>query len=146
MKTPEQIIVAVSQAFGVKISDLMAIERGDVVISDARFAAMLLMREGRRSYIAIGKFFSRDHSTIIHGVNRAKELIDLDLDYRTKIGVARETSPDDVRQTAEQITTNRASMYVEYYDAFGTKCTVKGDIECVVAHILRVFGDGAVKA
>lgn len=45
-----------------------------------RFIAMLLISEHclNKSYPVIGEFFGFDHTSIIHGVKRAKQLLEID--------------------------------------------------------------------
>lgn len=54
-------------------------------ILPARFAIWHALRETGSTYAQIGRWFERDHSTIINGVRRAKEIMEHDHDYRAKV-------------------------------------------------------------
>lgn len=54
-------------------------------ILPARFAVWKALKDTGTSYAQIGRWFERDHSTIIHGARRATQLMEQDLDYRAKV-------------------------------------------------------------
>lgn len=54
-------------------------------ILPARFAIWHALRTTGATYAQIGRWFSRDHSTIINGVRRAEYLMGQDYDYRAKV-------------------------------------------------------------
>lgn len=54
-------------------------------ILPARFAVWKALKDTGTSYAQIGRWFERDHSTIIHGARRATQLMQDDLDYRDKV-------------------------------------------------------------
>ncbi len=67
------IIDRVSERFHVEISRLLGSRRTQD-ITWARQVAFYLARETTTlSFPAIGKYFNRDHSTIIHGCNAVRE-------------------------------------------------------------------------
>ena len=43
-------------------------------VAHARFAAYVALRDRGLSMPQIGRFFKRDHTTVLHGIRRAKEL------------------------------------------------------------------------
>ena len=51
----------------------------------ARFAVWTALHLRKTSYSQIGRWFERDHTTIIHGVNVAKRKMETDHDYKTKV-------------------------------------------------------------
>ena len=54
-------------------------------ILPARFAIWKALRDNGSTYAQIGRWFDRDHSTIINGVRRANEIMEYDHDYRAKV-------------------------------------------------------------
>lgn len=54
-------------------------------ILPARFAIWCALRDTGSTYTQIGRWFDRDHSTIINGVRRAHQIAEQDLDYRAKV-------------------------------------------------------------
>ena len=54
-------------------------------IMPARFGLYKALHLRGNSYSQIGRWFDRDHSTIIHGTRRADEIMQDDLDYRAKV-------------------------------------------------------------
>ena len=54
-------------------------------ILPARFAVWHALRSTGSTYAQIGRWFDRDHSTIINGVRRAEVFMEQDPDYRAKV-------------------------------------------------------------
>lgn len=54
-------------------------------ILPARFAIWAALRNTGSTYAQIGRWFGRDHSTIINGVRRANQIAEQDYDYRAKV-------------------------------------------------------------
>ena len=54
-------------------------------IIPARFAIWRALRDTGSTYAQIGRWFGRDHSTVINGVRRAHQIAEQDLDYRAKV-------------------------------------------------------------
>ena len=73
--TLKQILEAVSAASGYTIDELTG-PRRDSPLTKARFMAMGLIRQLRTDLglTAIGRAFKRDHTTVMHGLSRYKEL------------------------------------------------------------------------
>lgn len=84
------IIAAVAQAFGVTVMALKSQQRHRTV-AFARFAAFLMLREERHlSYSLIGRHLgNRDHSTVHHGVARARDFLIEDEDFAARYREAR---------------------------------------------------------
>jgi chromosomal replication initiation ATPase DnaA len=64
----------VSQATGVSVADILSPKRKQPI---AR-ARQLVMWEARRqgaSFSEIGRYLARDHTSVIHGVNRIEQLM-----------------------------------------------------------------------
>lgn len=71
--TMREIAMSVAEKYGLTLLDLMG-ESRLARIAHPRQEAMWLIRQGGRcSLPMIGRFFGRDHTTILHGV-RAHEL------------------------------------------------------------------------
>jgi len=68
--TPASIVAAVCDAFRVTHGDISSRQRGQH-IALARQVAIYLIRElTDYSFLRIGRYFGRDHSTVIHGYAR----------------------------------------------------------------------------
>ena len=73
---------AVSQVTGVG-TEMLHSPRRSKISTRPRQLAMYLMREFclARSLPEIGRFFGRDHTTVMHAAERAKELLDQDPEF-----------------------------------------------------------------
>jgi chromosomal replication initiator protein len=70
-----------ARAFGIPAADIRGSAR-HFKICRARWAAMLLMRRRGLSTTQIGnKIGKRDHTTVMHGLKRAEELMATDRDF-----------------------------------------------------------------
>jgi chromosomal replication initiation ATPase DnaA len=83
------ILNAVAEAFNVTLYGLLSPLR-DKVLSQARFAAMRLMREGGKSTTGVGKALKRDHTTAMHGLRQADKLLSTDREWANRYHDARE--------------------------------------------------------
>ena len=72
--TPDQILVAVANHYGLTVEDITGPRRARPLVT-ARHVAMYLIRHlTDYSYPSIGKVFGgRDHSTVISAVDKIKE-------------------------------------------------------------------------
>jgi chromosomal replication initiator protein len=84
--TPERILLAVSERFGVR-PESMAGKRRTQTIAVPRQIAMYLMRHlTEMSLVEIGRVFGgRDHSTVIHACRQVAERIQGDDSFRDKV-------------------------------------------------------------
>ena len=82
MVTPENVVKLISEHYGLRPADLTSkVRRRPVVF--ARHLAMFLMRENTTfSLDEIGKYFSRDHSSVIHAINKVKAEVKKDSSVR----------------------------------------------------------------
>ena len=87
------ILESVSQAFGVSVKDIKGTSRLDIHVKP-RQAAMLLYRDlTEMSYLGIARCLGRgDHSTIIYGERRARELCKRDALFSEKVVKAKATA------------------------------------------------------
>jgi len=84
--TPESIIKAVTEYFGVSEADILS-QRRNREIAQARQLAMYLIREQTQlSTTRIGDLFGgRDHTTVMHACEKIGELIDRDDEIRRAV-------------------------------------------------------------
>ena len=84
--TPERILAAVSERFGVRAESLVG-KRRTQAIAMPRQVAMYLMRHlTEMSLVEIGRVFGgRDHSTVIHACRQVAERIQADDAFRDKV-------------------------------------------------------------
>lgn len=86
----KEIISVVSEIFSVSENDIRS-ERRKHVLCCARFAVCFLSRElTTKSFPAIGTFIGgRDHTTVMHAVRRAEELLTSSPDFAEKLATCR---------------------------------------------------------
>lgn len=86
--TPEFIITVVAEHFGLKAEDLASNKRTKELVYP-RQIAMYLCREMTNTPLAlIGKCMGgRDHTTIIHGIDKVKETLDADETMRSTVDI-----------------------------------------------------------
>lgn len=65
----------VSEEYGLNPADLLASGRGCDEISHARFAAFDRAHKAGFSLGMIGKYYGRDHTTVLHGIRRHEEMM-----------------------------------------------------------------------
>jgi len=71
--TMRSITADVAKRHGLTVEDLRGPERRQAAVR-ARHEAMAIIRaQGRFSLPQIGKFFNRDHTTVIHALRRVEE-------------------------------------------------------------------------
>ncbi|NNG47142.1 MAG: chromosomal replication initiator protein DnaA, partial [Deltaproteobacteria bacterium] len=90
--SPDAILKAVSEHFGVKVSDLRS-DRKHKVVALPRQIAMFLMREmTKSSFPDIGqRFGGRDHSTVMYAVKMIEKKTKEDVSLRNSIETLRKT-------------------------------------------------------
>ena len=77
MIAPNRILECIAEKCAVDIHDITGLSRVQN-IREARFFFCLITRElTRMSYQSIGNYINRDHCTVLHGIKRANELIDI---------------------------------------------------------------------
>lgn len=69
------IVEATAVDHGVASGDIMARDRTTEVAMARQDAYHRIQATGRFSYPAIGRFFGRDHTTVLHGVRRHRDRI-----------------------------------------------------------------------
>jgi chromosomal replication initiator protein len=88
--TAEQIEAVVAEAFGVSVAELYSKKRQRRV-TDPRQVAMYLQRLLLDTpYTQIGRRFGgRDHSTVIHSIQKVEEQLSKDAEFRTRVNALR---------------------------------------------------------
>ncbi|MEM9166934.1 MAG: chromosomal replication initiator protein DnaA [Planctomycetota bacterium] len=107
--TVERIIEAVTQHFRVRTSDLQGRNRARSVTLPRQVAMYLAREHTRHSLQEIGGFFGgRDHTTVIHAINKITEELERDEPLRDsvavlerEIGVRRHTRRGELTRQAE---------------------------------------------
>jgi len=69
-----------AQAFDANTDAILNRRRGDIDTVTARHAVMYVLRGTGMSYPKIGGFLGRDHTTVMHGVNRFAHRLELEPD------------------------------------------------------------------
>lgn len=83
--TPENIVEATAKFYHLKIEDIMGIRRTKT-IALARQIAMYMMREILgHSHLKIAKFFEKDHTTVMHNINKIEKTVENDADFASEI-------------------------------------------------------------
>lgn len=84
MPINEAIIQRASELFSVHPRDLISSYRFNFIVR-ARFAMYLALRQRGWSYCKIGRLMKRNHSSVIHGVQRAEYMVEKDPDFAAKV-------------------------------------------------------------
>ena len=88
----KRVALAVSEQFNVQVIDIMGRSRTKQTVR-ARWAAMFICRQRGYSFPHIGRDLgSFDHTTVVNGVRRAKELMLSDAEFAANVSRAQETS------------------------------------------------------
>lgn len=80
----KEVILKAAQEFRVSYSDLAGRAR-DRRTCRARFALYKAFRLRGASYVQIARWLERDHSTVIHGVRVAEQIICEEPEYKDKV-------------------------------------------------------------
>jgi chromosomal replication initiation ATPase DnaA len=131
--SPDSVVTVVAAAFRVPLSALRSQKRGSDHVAFARHVAIHLLYDlTGMSYPQIGAFFSRDHSSTIHGDQVVKRRIDSDPAFgkmleKIKVRLMADVSPfepgtaqppADDRQAELDLISKRVS---EYQSRFGRR-------------------------
>lgn len=85
-----EIIKLCAEKHGVLVSDLLSEQRTNLVAHARQQAMWLIAKETSLSFTQIGRIFDRDHSTVIHAVQRENE----------RTGESVRSDPKEVRKMA----------------------------------------------
>ena len=83
--SPKEIISRVASSWGVESGELISARRHQAVTVPRQVAMYLIKSELNLPYSNIGKLFRRNHSTVIHSVNKIAAEITSDLSLRKRI-------------------------------------------------------------
>lgn len=72
---PDEVVAAVAATLVIKAADITGRGRTGVVFKARSIVCLILREVACMSYPAIGKYLGRDHSSVIHAVRSARELI-----------------------------------------------------------------------
>ena len=86
--TPEDIIKVVSEHFGVRPEDVTSKKRNSEFVLPRQIVMYLCRQLTDTSYVNIGKLLSKkDHTTIIHGVNKIIAELEINEDLKNKVDI-----------------------------------------------------------
>lgn len=74
--TPQKIIQAVAAQYGVKMEDILGKSQNQECVAPRQVAMYLCRKELRLAFAAIGRIFSRDHSTVMTSVKYIQQQVD----------------------------------------------------------------------
>ncbi len=80
--TPERIIESVARNYGISPKDILSGVRSREFTVPRQLAIYLTREICLYSTTRIGEFFGRDHSTVMHSIKKAREMIDESLTFR----------------------------------------------------------------
>src|SRR6185503_2482444 len=79
------VIAVVSQRLGVSALEILAKRRGQKVMMARHIAIYVLKNVSLLSYPDIGRRFRRDHTTILHSVQKVERLLETDHELRSSV-------------------------------------------------------------
>ncbi len=88
--TPKHIVKKTAKFFNLKMEDLLSSSRRSEIVKPRQIAIFLMRKEGNLSYPAIGDFFKKDHSTIMHSYNKIKDSVRRDESLMREINAVRD--------------------------------------------------------
>jgi chromosomal replication initiator protein len=89
--TPSQVIETVSKYFNISLQELVSASRNKELVVPRQVAMYLIRQETDASLPEIGGLLGgRDHSTVIHGVERVKERLESEDQLRRDVMSVRE--------------------------------------------------------
>jgi chromosomal replication initiator protein len=86
--TPEIIIGTVAEHFGLKVEDITSTKRNKEVVYPRQIAMYLCRELTATPLTVIGKVMGgRDHTTVMHGIDKVKETLDNDATVRSTVEI-----------------------------------------------------------
>lgn len=76
--TPDRILEATSAYFGIRRNDILSKSQAKECAFPRKLAMFLCRKELKLPYLAIGKFFDRDHSTVMSSIKLIEKSLDED--------------------------------------------------------------------
>ena len=83
--TPERIIEAVSQKYGVSVSDIKSRKRTQKIASARHITVYIIKKLTNMESTKIGEFLGRDHSTILNSINCVEDELKINSLYELEI-------------------------------------------------------------
>lgn len=74
---PEKIVQAVAESFGIRLEDIFGKSQSREFVTPRQLAMYLCRQSLKMSFTKIGDFFKRDHSTVMSGIRRVREELNL---------------------------------------------------------------------
>jgi len=91
ISSPENILQATARVYGILPSDLLGSKRSKDVAESRQLAMWLLKSNLSFSYPSIGKILgNRDHSTVMHGVQKISKQLETDAKLQDKVKLIRQ--------------------------------------------------------
>ena len=88
--SPKQVIDKVAKYYELNNKDLLGTSRVATIKTPRQVAMYLMSEELNLSTVRIGNEFSKDHTTIMHGIKKIKADLKLDFSLREQIAAIRE--------------------------------------------------------
>jgi len=88
--SPKQVVDKVAKFYDLTVKDLLGTSRVAQVKTPRQVAMYLMSEELGLSTVRIGREFSKDHSTVIHGVRKIRNDMKLDFHLRQQLAALRE--------------------------------------------------------
>ena len=83
--TPERVSKVISSYYGVSLKDIKSKGRKKEIVMARQMVMYMLKNSLKKTYVEIGKFLGRDHSTIMSGVKKIERMIASDASTKLAI-------------------------------------------------------------
>lgn len=83
--TPEMIIAACAKFYNIEPEDITGKRRTQAIANVRQISMYIMMKLLRMSYVKIGKFFSKDHTTCMYGINKVESQLESDASFKLEI-------------------------------------------------------------
>lgn len=81
----DMIVQYVSEKLGVEVDALFGRSRKREIAYARQLCIYLIKRKTKFTFSDIGRYFNRDHTTVIHSINAIKDLMDVDKNVRKDV-------------------------------------------------------------
>ena len=90
-----RIMQAVSKPTGISIEDMIGSSRFTPVVEPRRVAMVLMRKTLGLTLVGTGRYFNKDHATVLHAEKKHQDLMDIDKNYREYYSVCEAAVKDD---------------------------------------------------
>jgi|TARA_R100000030_G_scaffold18227_1_gene12520 hypothetical protein len=90
-----RIMQAVSKPTGISIEDMIGSSRFTPVVEARRVAMVLIRKTLGLTLVGTGRYFNKDHATVLHAEKKHQDLMDIDKNYREYYSVCEAAVKDD---------------------------------------------------